>query len=577
MLNFFTNISIRYKLIVTFSSFAELVGLFVFFFFPYQQRKQILNQAKGNAWAISKMTADNLATSLEFWDYTTAYEVLNVLKEKEDFEFAIIQDENFTPFTSINPERAKQLDLTENRQDRSYKIIEDISVITFPILSRGNKVGILTLGLSLEKIQSEISQNNTIALLVSTALVLVLIFSSAIIGNIITKPIHKVIDVSSKIAQGDFSSRLEVSSKDEVGKLATAFNEMSMKLNKSIGELEKSEEKYHKLIEFADVGIIVSNNSKIIQINKKAEEIYGYSKEGIIGQPTSILTLDKYRRQHREMLDEILRYGKAKKTFFEEEGVRKDRSIFPIEISYSLSESREKEDHNIIAIVRDITERKQDEEKTQASLREKEVLLKEIHHRVKNNMQVISSLLKLQSGYINDQKDLELFKESQNRIQAMALIHEKLYQSRDLVNIDYAEYIKNLTNGLIRSYGSGANRIALKTDIVHKPLGVDSAIPCGLIINELVSNSLKHAFPEGREGEIWVLMHPIDEDGTELIVRDNGIGVSPDFDFRHTESLGLQLVTTLTESQLRGSIELKNNEGTAFHIKFKELKYKKRI
>lgn len=223
---------------------------------------------------------------------------------------------------------------------------------------------------------------------------------------------------------------------------------------------------------------------------------------------------------------------------------------------------------------RNIAKRKQAEEQIKASLKEKEVLLKEIHHRIKNNLQVISSLLNLQSGYIIDKDAIEMFKESQNRVKSMALIHEKLYQSKDLARIDFAEYIRNLTNYLFRSYGVTSNRIKLKKNVDDVFLGLDTAIPCGLIINELVSNSLKHAFPDGKEGEIHICLF-LDNDKFTLIVRDNGVGFPKDLDFRNTESLGLQLVITLVE-QLEGTIDLKRSGGTEFKIIFTELKYKER-
>ncbi|MEE8358125.1 MAG: PAS domain S-box protein, partial [Candidatus Hydrothermarchaeales archaeon] len=154
-----------------------------------------------------------------------------------------------------------------------------------------------------------------------------------------------------------------------------------------------------------------------------------------------------------------------------------------------------------------ITERKKAEEEIKADLKEKEVLLQEIHHRVKNNLQVVSSLLELQSGYIKDKRDLRLLKESQNRIKSMALVHEKLYQSKDLANIDFSDYIEDLTNNLFMVYEANASKIALKIDVKDVSLGINAAIPCGLIINELISNSLKHAFPEGRGGEIEIVLH----------------------------------------------------------------------
>ncbi|MFQ6041306.1 MAG: histidine kinase dimerization/phosphoacceptor domain -containing protein [Candidatus Poribacteria bacterium] len=212
--------------------------------------------------------------------------------------------------------------------------------------------------------------------------------------------------------------------------------------------------------------------------------------------------------------------------------------------------------------------RKQTEEQIKTSLQEKEVLLKEIHHRVKNNMQVIVSLLNLQRRYIKDEKYGEMFRESQNRIRSMALIHEKLYQSENLTNIDFAEYIRSLASTLFQTY-EAYGKIALKMNIEDISLSIDSAIPCGLILNELVSNSLKYAFPEGKEGEIKIILRSADENEIELIVSDNGVGIPEDVDIKNTESLGLQLVATLTENQLDGEMQLNRTEGTEFRIKFK--------
>jgi len=203
----------------------------------------------------------------------------------------------------------------------------------------------------------------------------------------------------------------------------------------------------------------------------------------------------------------------------------------------------------------------------QASLREKEVLLKEIHHRVKNNLQVISSLLYLQSRKAHDQQTIEMFNESQNRIRSMALIHEKLYQSQDIGKIDFADYIRSLTNYLSSSYGLKSRATNITVNISNVFLSIDKAIPCGLIINELVSNSLKYAFPEGRNGKIDIQLVPDKNNHVALIVDDNGVGFPKDLDFRKTKTLGLQLVNTLTK-QLKATIELHNKKGTRFEITF---------
>lgn len=222
-------------------------------------------------------------------------------------------------------------------------------------------------------------------------------------------------------------------------------------------------------------------------------------------------------------------------------------------------------------LLKEISERKEAQSQLQSSLEEKDVLLKEIHHRVKNNLQVISSLLYLQSEEIKDQATLDMFKESQNRVKSMALIHEELYQSNDLAHIDFSEYIARLTNHLLRSYG--ARHIQLHQTIEPLFLTLDRAISCGLIINELLTNAMKYAFPAqsyvDQLATIWIEMFQCDKKHLLLSVRDNGIGMPQDFNIERgrVDSLGLTLVMTLTK-QLKGTIEVKSEGGTTFWIKF---------
>ncbi len=218
-------------------------------------------------------------------------------------------------------------------------------------------------------------------------------------------------------------------------------------------------------------------------------------------------------------------------------------------------------------IVRDITERKRAEEGLKASLREKEFLLKEIHHRVKNNMQVISSLLHLQARYVSDKKVLELFKTSQNRISSIAMVHEKLYRSDSLSEINFKDYISDLIIELLNIYYQYVPNVKISTNVKDICIGIDNAIPCGMIVNELVTNSLKFAFPDGRRGEVKIDFYKYDNSTYLLSISDNGVGFPEGYDFRNTESLGLQLLNALTK-QLGGSIELDTSNGVCFTIKF---------
>ena len=228
---------------------------------------------------------------------------------------------------------------------------------------------------------------------------------------------------------------------------------------------------------------------------------------------------------------------------------------------------------NIIAgvvVFPDITELKIAEEKIKSSLQEKEILLKEVHHRVKNNLQVISSLLHLQSKYIKDRKAFEMFQDSQDRIRSMALVHEKLYRSGDFVRVDFAEYLKSLANNLYRAHSIDPDRIKLSLNISDISMSVDFAIPCGLIINELISNSLKYGFPPSynQGGEIRIDLTSSHDNVVDMVVSDNGVGLPSGIDIRKTNTLGLKLVTTLVDNQLEGNIELKREKGTSFHIRF---------
>ena len=214
--------------------------------------------------------------------------------------------------------------------------------------------------------------------------------------------------------------------------------------------------------------------------------------------------------------------------------------------------------------------------RVRAALAEKEVLLREAHHRVKNNLQVISSLLSLQAEVMRDEKMLVMFQETQQRIKSMALIHEKLYQSQNLMRIDFADYVRSLATMLPQVYRVNQD-IGLEIEAEDVALNLETSIPCGLIINELVSNALKHAFPPGApSGEVRLALRPAPDGRFALTVSDNGVGLPADLDFRHTETLGLQLVNLLVE-QLGGTIELHREGGTTFEVTFAEAKYRPMI
>ncbi|MGE5458128.1 MAG: PAS domain S-box protein, partial [Methanococcaceae archaeon] len=333
---------------------------------------------------------------------------------------------------------------------------------------------------------------------------------------------------------------------------------------KSEAALRLSEERFRTVFENSPLGICAIFESEIIMVNTACMKMFGYSAASELNGKTFLDFIAPTERDLREQSRIGRLNGEVTPTSFDGYGFKQDGTIFPYHAELSFLGLPEGE--AIVAFLTDITEIKQKRDQIKTSLKEKETLLKEIHHRVKNNLQIISSLLSLQSEYVSDPQALELFNDSRNRVKSMAIIHERLYQSKDLSRIDFSDYINELGSYLFRTYTAAAIRFNISVDNIF--LSIDTAIPCGLIINELISNALKYAFPERTDGTIKVIFRQ--QSGLNILeVSDNGVGFPPAIDFRNTNSLGLQLVNNLTE-QLNGTIELKAHSGTTFVITFPE-------
>jgi PAS domain S-box-containing protein len=340
-------------------------------------------------------------------------------------------------------------------------------------------------------------------------------------------------------------------------------------------ELARSEERFRLLVEgVTDYAIFMLDpDGNVVTWNSGAERIKGYRAEEIIGRHFSCFYIeeDVATGKPLEELQKAIQQGS-----FEEEGWRvcKDGSKFMAQVLITPMFDESAKLMGFSKVTRNITERKLAEVQAREALR-RETLLKEIHHRVKNNLQVISSLLFLQSADISDPNTLQSLEESQSRVKSIALIHEKLYKSEDLERLDFAEYVRDLLAHLLRTYRVRPEGAVFHTDIEDIRLGIDTAIPCGLIITELVTNALKHAFTEGFRGEVWISLHSSEEQTYVLSVRDNGVGLPLALDWRRSKSLGLKLIMDLTK-QLDGRIEVSSSSGTKFTITFKELQYKER-
>ncbi len=336
--------------------------------------------------------------------------------------------------------------------------------------------------------------------------------------------------------------------------------------NVLFGKLQQNEEAL-KLTRFSvdhaeDLIFWIKLDGTIVDVNETVCIKLGYKKEQMLGKHFNIVCPDF-------SLQRLLKKSLPEKFTLEREFHNSAGKTVDVELKFNFIEFAGQKYY--CAFARDITERKLSGAQLENSLKEKVVLLKEIHHRVKNNLQVISSLFNLQTSYIKDSEAKEIFVESQNRIKSMALVHEKLYLSKNISHINLSEYVRELVVNLINSYRFNHNNIGLELDIDDIELTVDFAVNIGLIINELVSNSLKHAFMEDQKeickGVLSVSLKTTAESTVVLTVKDNGIGFPENLDFRETETLGMQLIVSLV-NQIKGEIELSRAKGTEFIITF---------
>lgn len=321
-------------------------------------------------------------------------------------------------------------------------------------------------------------------------------------------------------------------------------------------------------------GITVIDEDGFLQdTNESFLRLYGYTNEEV----QAINFVDLCVDDEKDRMNQWLKDADNDAVHFESVHKQKNGVIFPVEATL-VNMRTENDDYEFLGVpnsakvlsIRDITRRREAEQQIEDSLEEKAVLLREIYHRVKNNMQVIASMLKMQSRVIEDKHYSGIFLECEHRIQSMALVHEKLYRSKELDKIELKSYIKTLAHDLLESYGANARRVSTKVEVSDIHVGLDTAVPCGLIVNELVSNAMKYAFPDNVEGLILVKMVIIGEKQFCLEVIDNGIGIPGDLDIAASNSLGLRLVKSFSR-QLQGKFEFTNNNGTHFKLTFKDI------
>ena len=363
------------------------------------------------------------------------------------------------------------------------------------------------------------------------------------------------------------------------------------KVTRDITDRLRATDQFRLAIEAAPTGMIMMNDrGRIVLVNAQVERLFGYTREEVVGQSIEMLVPERFRARHPEVRatffsDPRVRPAGAGRDLL---GLRRDGTEIPIEIGLNPLETPDGQ--FVLASVVDIAERKRGEEERnrllgqlrtlnveleervqartaelQAALKEREVLLQEVHHRVKNNLQVISSLISIQVRSLGEEGSRHGLEECQTRVQAIALIHEQLYRSKDYARVPFAEYSRSLVGNVFRATEGSPERIRLEFAVEDVALGVDQAIPCGLILNELITNALRHAFPDGRSGTIRVELGYVAEGAFRLAVRDDGVGLPPGVEVGTAPSLGLQLVSMLAE-QLNAALEVDRDHGTRVRL-----------
>lgn len=348
-------------------------------------------------------------------------------------------------------------------------------------------------------------------------------------------------------------------------------------VNQDITEQKAAEEELRQMrqaVEYAPGAVVITDLSgRIEYVNGKFVEITGYTVEEALGNNPRILKSGRHPAEFYEEMWETLRHGRVWRG--EICNRRKSGPFFWESAAIAPVRNAQGEVTHFVALKEDITARKQNERELAASLQEKEILLREVYHRVKNNLQVISSLLNLQAASFSDEQTLRLIRETQERVRSMALVHEKLYQAKDLSHLDFSEYTRQLVQMLARSYRTTGPSIEVQFALEPIPLNLDTAVPCGLILNELVSNALKYAFPAGypasAQPRLQVGLRTLGDKRYEMEVRDNGVGLPAHIDPRNTTTLGLQVVDMLSQ-QLGGGVGIQREAGTAFIVTFKPLR-----
>lgn len=598
IMNLFKQNSIRHRFTLTLTTVITLVMLsFSLGVILYNSRSAEKDLQK----QLDKLTAfSKESLSIALWQYNYAYvkEYIGSLFLYEDVVFASIIVKDKDVGKKVRPGFKK---FSFSDFNTSPKFISTVTTLLYNDVP----VGIMRLVISRDRIRNLIISTSKLSILILLLVNLAVLGTNYFLSNwYLFKPLSKLEGSVKEISNGELDSPIDVSSNDEIGKLAQSFKQMMInlkiitasrdELNHEIHERKQAEKlmlKSNALLtsvinqapfaihilegEFNSINVVIENTESVRIMGEPITERTDIDADIPEMLTTRFFSIDG----KREIPLNTMPGPRALKgeVVTQEEFIfhHADGNRIMVEAYASPVYDTNNQIMAAAVIAQDITKRKKAENQIKAALKEKEVLFKEIHHRVKNNMQIIQSLLSLQSNEIKEPEYKKPFIDSNNRIKSMALIHEILYRSDDMAVLDIKTYFNEIVQHLFKIYPEPGVNVTFNLDIDPVKIGMDLSIACGLIINELVSNSLKYAFDSDSKGHLSIVLKAINAKEALMTIQDNGQGLPEDLDLNNSNSLGLKIVKILVEGQLKGHMMVKNDTGASFEICFPLLKGQK--
>lgn len=423
-----------------------------------------------------------------------------------------------------------------------------------PLIEEVSEKTRANLDMEIEALNNRIEFAGTLLAIATIAALIISVGMAFYLYKSIASPLVELGNAAKQIGKGNLEERIQIDSKDEVGQLASEFNRMAENLSK----ITFSKDYVDNIIEsMADALVVTDEKYQVQKINSAAEQMLGYSENEILGKPLDLI----FANSDGTRMNIDNEYENYETQYITQTG-----EIIPVSLSRALMRNSSGSVKGLVYVASDITERKKAEQQVNKSLKEKEILLAEIHHRVKNNLAVISGLLQMQIWETKSEAAETALRDSQLRVQSIALVHEKLYQSENLSYIEFDKYIRDLLQAISSTYMDNSADISIQTAFDKVILNVNQAIPCSLLMNELVINAYKHAFGTQKKGTIFLEMNQKNK-SIYLTVRDNGAGFPEEFSFKNKKSLGMSLINTLV-NQMGAELKMYNKNGAVFELVF---------